>query len=1319
MTHPLRWTSALLIVLALLAGMMPVSSVAQSPGPTHYLVRVTYATPADLQDLTGRLDVWEVHPADARIPESYLVAWVSAGELADLQATGLKLEVLPDPRGGLETIPGYPCYRTIDELYAALGQIAADHPGLTELLDVGNSWDKQTVGGPAGYDLLVLKITNEAIPGPKPRFFLMANIHGRELITPETAMAFVDYLIDNYGQDPDVTWVVDNREILVLVSANPDGHVKNEAGSPWAYWRKNTNSTQCSGGDYGVDLNRNASFKWGCCGGSSGDTCDETYRGTAPASEPEEQAIEAYVRSIFPDQRGPNDTDPAPDTTTGILVTLHSYSNLVLWPWGHTSSPAPNSAGLSAIGTKFATWNGYTPQQSMSLYATDGTTDDWSYGELGVPSFTFEMGSSSDGFYPSCSRYDGLIQPNLPAFFYAAKIAQTPYRTAFGPDADAVQANPGAVSPGDAATLTATIDDGQNGSQSITAAEYFIDTPGAEGTGAPMTAVDGTFNSASEGVTAPVDTTGLTAGKHLLLVRGRDSAGYWGPFTAAFLYVLSGNEGVLQGTVTDAVTGMPLAATVQLSPGGWGTATDPATGAYRFTLPADTYVATATAAGHRAATASGLVVTDGVTVTQDFALEPTPPILLVDDDNASSTDYRPWYTAALDALGEQYDTWTVASKGSPTAADLAAYRVLIWFTGKDYTTSLTSAEQTALAAFLDGGGNLFLTGQDIGYDIGTSAFYANYLHATYISDNTGITALIGSDLFAGQTIGISGGDGANNQAYPSEIAARDAAATLVWTYQSSSKVGALKVEGGAYKLLYFAFGFEGINAAAARRAVMETALDYVAEGPAMSIAKTASSNPVAPGDLLTYTITIQNLMATPLSAMTITDAVPAHTVFASATPTATLESGVVKWEGDAIPAWHSLDLTMAVTVGQVASGTLITNDAYGAWSIEVTTPTYGAPVTVQVQHPALRVSKTASADVVAPGAQLAYTLTVTNDGPVPAAGVTITDAVPAHATFAASDGSYAVGVVSWPGLTLGPGASLDVTFAVTVGQAASGTLITNDDYAAWCAVVPTPVHGAPVVTSVQYPALRVSKRVSVDWVGPGQWLIYTLHVVNDGPVPAAGIAITDTVPAHTAFADSTGSYADGVVSWAGLGLNPGASLDATFAVTVGQVASGTLIVNDDYAAWCTLVPTPVHGAPVTTRVQHPVLRVTKTTSADVVAPGARLGYTIHVVNDGLVPAGGVTITDAVPAHTTFAASDGNYAAGVVSWPDRTLGPGGSLDLTMAVTVGQVVSGTLVVNDNYGTWCTLVPTPVHGAPVTTLVQEIEWYWLYLPLVLREQ
>lgn len=142
----------------------------------------------------------------------------------------------------------------------------------------------------------------------------------------------------------------------------------------------------------GADLNRNYPFMW--AGGSS--QCYSTYPGPSAGSEPETDAITDYARSIFPDQKGSNPSDPVDEiTATGMFIDLHSYSELVLWPWGYTYNNAPNHASLRAMSYKFAYYNGYSPEKSSGLYLTRGSTDDWAYGELGVPGFCIEVGIAS------------------------------------------------------------------------------------------------------------------------------------------------------------------------------------------------------------------------------------------------------------------------------------------------------------------------------------------------------------------------------------------------------------------------------------------------------------------------------------------------------------------------------------------------------------------------------------------------------------------------------------------------------------------------------------------------------------------------------------------------------------------------------------------------------------------------------------------------------------------------------------------------------------------------------------------------------------
>ncbi|MFN8467779.1 MAG: M14 family zinc carboxypeptidase [Caldilineaceae bacterium] len=538
---------------------------------TGQAVTIRFRDQADVNRLAGRLDVWQVdHETHT------LVAFVTPEEQAQLAAQGYSFK--PAPKLQSAAIPNYACYRTVEETYDSLANIAQGSPNLAEWIDIGDSWRKIKTSGVEGYDLKVLKLTNRLIPGPKPRVFIMAAIHARELATAEVATRFAEELVARYHSDPDVTWLLDFNEVHILAQSNPDGRKKAEADAvnpdPYkenAYWRKNVNEDQCPAGRYGVDLNRNSSFKWGACEAgycSSTDPCDLTYRGTASASEPETLAIETYIRSLFPDVRGPGDGDAAPADTQGVMISLHSYSSLVLYPWGWSAQPAPNQAGLRTLARKFGYFTGYEACQSGAddcLYMTDGTTDDFAYGELGVPSYTFELGYS---FFEDCSYFESsILSQTIDALTYAVKVAVKPYQMPAGPDVVSLTAAPALAGPGQPVILRAELDDGRTllGSkygaepiQAITAVTYTLDAPSwiaGESAGVAMLP-GGIFDTPHEFATATIDTTGWANGRHTVFVQATDAAGNTGPATAVsfdiglpvyFPYVANGAQSRVLG----------------------------------------------------------------------------------------------------------------------------------------------------------------------------------------------------------------------------------------------------------------------------------------------------------------------------------------------------------------------------------------------------------------------------------------------------------------------------------------------------------------------------------------------------------------------------------------------------------------------------------------------------------------------------------------------------------------------------------------------------------------------------------------------------
>ncbi len=544
----------------------------------------------------------ELTPEEVPTIGGYLTVIRDRDLFYGLTARGLRVEIdekssrnLSDPQIMIDTF--YGGYKTVEEIYAFLDQKVAQFPDLVEKVDIGDSWCKSHPGAcvlPSpwnGYDLYVMHLTNRSIPGPKPVLWADADIHSREIATPEVVMRMIDYLLNNYETNADVHWLLDHHDIWLMPEVNPDGHHVVEAGgggnNPYMY-RKNGNNSggggcawpPTSGNHSGVDNNRNFPFHWGCCNGSSGFLCEQTYRGVSAGSEPEDMAIVNKLRTLVPDQRGPGDTDAAPLTATGVYQNIHTVVPVNLFPWGWSVATLPNYAETRNIAAHMAAVNAGGNDYPFGsiiemLYPVDGGSIDWAYGELGMAAFSTEL--SGQDFLPSyscidnpgCGSTQGIWPENRGMLLYLAKIARTPYLTSHGPDANTVVTNPVPVAPGTPSQLTASINfnwTSNNFTQNVGAAEYYIDTPPwAGGTAIPMT---GTFNSSTVAVSATISTASLSVGRHIIFVRGRganDFQGFqtWGPITAAFLYV---GVGVPTPTPSPTLTPTPTATPTPATP---------------------------------------------------------------------------------------------------------------------------------------------------------------------------------------------------------------------------------------------------------------------------------------------------------------------------------------------------------------------------------------------------------------------------------------------------------------------------------------------------------------------------------------------------------------------------------------------------------------------------------------------------------------------------------------------------------------------------------------------------------------------------------
>lgn len=268
-----------------------------------------------------------------------------------------------------------PEYMNPEKIESFLKDIAARYPQITALKEVGKSFEGRTIWA--------IKISdNPELDEREPAILFNSMHHAREIMTPEITKDMVEYLTAHFGKDLEVTKWVNNYEIWVIPMLNVDGN--NKMWTKDSMWRKNTRD------EHGVDLNRNYPTGWNSCKGSSSSTWAQDYRGRTPASEPETQSMMAFVSAIKP----------------VFNISYHSYSELVLYPYGCTPKKTPLTEAVETIGGEIAKKLGYTPGTPWELlYNADGGDIDWMYVEEQVIPYVIEVNSNREGFHPDYKKW--------------------------------------------------------------------------------------------------------------------------------------------------------------------------------------------------------------------------------------------------------------------------------------------------------------------------------------------------------------------------------------------------------------------------------------------------------------------------------------------------------------------------------------------------------------------------------------------------------------------------------------------------------------------------------------------------------------------------------------------------------------------------------------------------------------------------------------------------------------------------------------------------------------------------------------------------
>ncbi len=299
-----------------------------------------------------------------------------------------------EPPLGFGSIGGYYTYTEIGEKLDELHSLFPNVIG--EKISIGLSWE--------GREIWAVRISNRPeIDQQKPRSYFDAMHHPREPMGMMTLLHFMYELGHSYGSDPFLTQLVDQREIWCIPCVNPDGYVYNQQTDPLGggLWRYNRRPPAPGVPEHcaGVDLNRNYPIGWGVEPGSSSEPCNGNYRGTAPFSEPETQALSNFYLSHAP---------------FGTSDSIHTFGKFYVFSWGFTNLESPSHEECFLIGNWHTQENHYTVGPLYStIFPASGVAVDWAHVALGSHSFTSEIGTD---FWPTPDQIVPIATENLNQF---------------------------------------------------------------------------------------------------------------------------------------------------------------------------------------------------------------------------------------------------------------------------------------------------------------------------------------------------------------------------------------------------------------------------------------------------------------------------------------------------------------------------------------------------------------------------------------------------------------------------------------------------------------------------------------------------------------------------------------------------------------------------------------------------------------------------------------------------------------------------------------------------------------------------------------
>lgn len=365
----------------------------------------------------------------------------------------------------------------------------------------------------------------------------------------------------------------------------------------------------------------------------------------------------------------------------------------------------------------------------------------------------------------------------------------------------------------------------------------------------------------------------------------------------------------------------------------------------------------------------------------------------------------------------------------------------------------------------------------------------------------------------------------------------------------------------------------------------------------------------------------------------------------------------------------------------------------------------------------IQITKVAESSEVFPGGIITYTITVTNTGTSAINDLEVTDQLDNNLTFvsASSGGTHATGVVTWLIPNLAARASRTLTLVVSVAN----TMITGDVVSNTASAASPDFPAGPAISNtatvnvVERAAIEIFKISNVIIVQAGGEIVYSINVFNAGPNPARNVIIRDPLPEGTTFVSATneGTLIEGVVTWNIPQIQAGETIIVQLRIKVDpNLREGTIITNTANASSVTDPSSPKSSNDVEVSVLRgisAILGITKEANSATVTLGENITYSIRVSNTGNTFATAITITDVLPAGTSFVSANfgGLHQNGVVTWNIGIISPGQTLTLTLVVNVNDTLpAGTQITNTAVVASLSDPETPLTSNPSVVEVEE---------------